>query len=78
MIGDPVCNLLNFDGSCSQQDKGHFETGRGIIDSNLIHSTDLSLVIVMGRVQNSSGSGRLEDLAFGFGFLISKEFFARV
>ena len=37
--------------------------------------------IVMGRVQISSGSGRLEDLAFGFGFigfLISMKFFARV
>ena len=39
-----LCNLLSFNESCSQQDKGHFGTGRGIIDSNLIHSTDLSLV----------------------------------
>ena len=39
-----LCNLLNFNESCNKQDKGHFETGRGIIDSNLIHSTDLSLV----------------------------------
>ena len=36
-----LCNLLSFNESCSQQDKGHFGTGRGIIDSNLIHSTDL-------------------------------------
>ena len=36
---------------------------------------------MLGRVQNSSGSGRLEELAFGFefiGFLISMKFFARV
>ena len=35
----------------------------------------------MGRVQIFSGSGRLEDLAFGFGFVgfsISMKFFARV